>query len=123
MCALLSLCCLSRPPPLALARQTPILLWDFHTGVALTGAAAPPSAGPSRALLQTLLIHKVAIQAVEFSTDGEFLASLGGIDDNTLTVWETGTGRPVVCTSAGTHAALSVAWLHGRSDRLVTAGQ
>lgn len=73
--------------------------------------------------LHSLVLHKVAIQALAFSSDGEFLASLGSQDDNALAVWETGSGRAVCGTPAGSYSALAVAWLHGRNDRIVTCGQ
>ena len=73
--------------------------------------------------LHRLELHKVSIQALSFSSDGEFLASLGGQDDNSIAVWETGSGRAVCGMLAGSHAALCVAWYHGRNDKLVTGGQ
>ena len=69
------------------------------------------------------MLHKLAIQALDFSADGEYLASLGAQDDNSVAVWETATGRAVCGTPAGSHAALCVAWCPGRSDKLFTGGQ
>jgi WD40 repeat protein len=94
-------------------------LWDFAEGAAAAGASAAPAA----ATLHTLLLHKVAIQALSFSSDGEFLASLGSQDDNALAIWETGSGRAVCGQSAGSYAALCVAWLAGRNDKVITGGQ
>jgi WD40 repeat protein len=74
-------------------------------------------------LLHTLVSHKVGIQALSFSSDGDFLASLGSQDDNTLAVWETGSGRAVCATAAGSYSALAVVWAHGRNDRIITSGQ
>lgn len=98
--------------------KTPIILWDFAAGVAHAGSDVHEGE-----VLHRLLLHKVAIQALSFSSDGEFLASLGGQDDNSLAVWETASGRAVCGTLAGSHAALTVTWLHGRNDKLLTAGQ
>lgn len=98
--------------------QAPVILWDFH--VAASHAGGEDHAGE---VLHTMLLHKVGVQAAEFSDDGAFLATLGGQDDNSLIVWETATGKPVVATPAANYAALALAWYPGRSDKLVTAGQ
>jgi len=103
--------------PLFLPAQTPIFLWDF---AAATAAAASGGAPPVR---HNLLLHKVSTQALSFSPDGSLLASIGGAEDNTVAVWEVEAGRAVCGTPAGTHAALTLAWFNGRSDRLVTGGQ
>ena len=68
-------------------------------------------------------LHKLAIQALDFTHDGEYLASLGAQDDNSVAVWECATGRAVCAVQSGSHAALTVAWAEGRNDRLVTGGQ
>lgn len=98
--------------------QAPIIVWDFAAGAAL-----PPGGDPATAVLHKLVFHKGAVQALAFSHDTAFLASLGAQEDNALCVWETASGRSVSGTSAGSHAALTVTWFGGRSDRLVTAGQ
>lgn len=98
--------------------QAPIIVWDFAAGAAL-----PPGVDPATAVLHKLVFHKGAVQALSFSHDSAFLASLGAQEDNALCVWETASGRSVSGTSAGSHAALTVTWFGGRSDRLVTAGQ
>jgi len=74
------------------------------------------------AILHRMELHKLAIQALDFSSDGEFLASLGAQDDNAVAVWETATGRAVCAVSAGPQAALTCAWVPGRSDKLITGG-
>jgi WD40 repeat protein len=99
--------------------QTPIILWDFEAGAAASGQ----SSAPADVLRHRLILHKVAIQSLAFSSDGEFLASLGSQDDNALAVWETGSGRAVCGQAAGSYSALSVAWLNGRNDKIITAGQ
>jgi WD40 repeat protein len=33
-------------------------------------------------------LHKVLIQSLSFSHDEQYLASLGGQDDNSLVIWE-----------------------------------
>ena len=92
-------------------------MWDFAAGRAAAGSAS--EAG----LLHRCVLHKLAIQSLDFSSDGEYLASLGAQDDNSVAVWETASGRAVCGTPAGSHAALCVAWCPGRNDKLFTGGQ
>jgi WD40 repeat protein len=33
-------------------------------------------------------LHKVLIQSLSFSNDEQYLASLGGQDDNSIVIWE-----------------------------------
>ena len=40
-------------------------------------------------------LHKVKVQALCFSNDEKYLASLGGQDDNSLVIWDLNTGRPL----------------------------
>jgi WD40 repeat protein len=63
------------------------------------------------------------VQALDFSHDTQFLASLGGQDDNAVCVWEVAAGRAICGTPASSHAALTVRWFRNRSDRLITGGQ
>ena len=49
-----------------------IIVWDFH----------------ERKMIHRLSLHKVKVQALAFSPDEKYLASLGGQDDNQLVVWE-----------------------------------
>jgi WD40 repeat protein len=39
-------------------------------------------------MMHRLKLHKVLIQALSFSFDERYLASLGGQDDNTLVIWD-----------------------------------
>ncbi len=66
--------------------------------------------------------HLSRVQDLSFSYDGEFLASLGGQDDNALVVWTVATGTAVCGAPAGTDSALCVKFLNQRNDRLVTGG-
>jgi WD40 repeat protein len=104
------------PPPRIV--QCPIFLWDFEAVVANAGSDKHDGE-----LLHKLVLHKVAIQALDFSFDSKFLASLGGQDDNTLVIWELETGKAICGTPAAGYAAMTVSFFHGRNDRLVTAGQ
>uniref|UniRef100_A0A7S1TXU3 Cilia- and flagella-associated protein 52 n=1 Tax=Phaeomonas parva TaxID=124430 RepID=A0A7S1TXU3_9STRA len=95
-----------------------IIVWD------LTEAKARCDAGESvcDAVLYTLRQHSGGIMSVDFSCDSRYLASVGGQDDNSLVVWDLESGRPICGSPAATDQALCLKWLHGRNDRLVTAG-
>jgi WD40 repeat protein len=94
-----------------------VLVWDVEAAIA-NGATAERGGE----LVHTLVLHKGAVQAVGFSPCGHFVATVGGPDDNSLVVWSADTGDAVCGSPAGTHAALVLQWLHGRSDTLLTAG-
>jgi len=50
-----------------------IIIWDFE----------------EKREVSRLSMHKVAVNSLDFSPDGRFLASVGGIDDkNTLIIWD-----------------------------------
>lgn len=66
--------------------------------------------------------HIGKIQAVAFSSNGNYLSTVGGQDDNTIVVWNVSTGVAVCGSPAASDSALCVKWMNGRNDRLVTAG-
>jgi hypothetical protein len=70
-----------------------------------------------------LVLHKVAIQSVDFSHDSKFLASIGGQDDGSLLIWDLESGRAIVGTPAHSYAALVVCWQHGSNSHLFSGGQ
>ena len=73
-------------------------------------------------MIHRLKQHLGKVQDVSFSNRDEFLASVGGQDDNALVVWNVETGEAVCGSPAGSDSALCVKWVNGRNDRLVTAG-
>lgn len=73
-------------------------------------------------LIHRLKQHLGRVQDVAFSNRDEFLASVGGQDDNALVVWNVEHGEAICGSPAGSDSALCVKWVHGRNDRLVTAG-
>lgn len=95
--------------------KAPVIIWDLSIAVT-TGDGA-------KALKHKLVLHKVAVQALDFSFDSSLLASLGGQDDNSLVVWDVASGAAICGSPAASHAALTVAWLNHRNDRLMTGGQ
>lgn len=66
--------------------------------------------------------HLGKVQAVGFSNRDEYLATAGGQDDNTIVVWDTDLGEAICGATAGSDSCRCLSWLHGRSDRLVSAG-
>lgn len=69
-----------------------------------------------------LNLHKGKIQAIAFSPDENFLATLGGRDDNKLVIWDVKTGEPICGATAASETTLCVKFLNGRSNMLVTGG-
>lgn len=67
--------------------QADIIIWDFD----------------SLTMLKRLKLHKVLIQSLSFSHDENYLASLGGQDDNTLVVWDIQTGKALCGNPVGTN--------------------
>eukprot|EP00999_Lentomonas_sp_LEN2_P000022 NODE_101_length_2309_cov_86.545371_g80_i0.p1 GENE.NODE_101_length_2309_cov_86.545371_g80_i0~~NODE_101_length_2309_cov_86.545371_g80_i0.p1 ORF type:complete len:654 (+),score=140.80 NODE_101_length_2309_cov_86.545371_g80_i0:177-2138(+) len=86
--------------------QADICVFDYHT----------------LKLVHRMTLHKVKVQALCFSADEKFLASLGGQDDNSLVVWDLETGRPVCGGSASSDLSMAVAFYNKNSAQLVTAG-
>jgi WD40 repeat protein len=89
----------------------PVLVWDLE----------------ARAIICSLSLHKVSVQALAFSPSGEFLATLGGEDDNNLVVWhvDVPNARGVaICGSPAAHdLALAVVWAKSSDDTIITAGR
>ena len=108
---------LAAPPP---RPQCPILVWDFEAAVANQARGDGRREGE---LVHKLVLHKVAVQSIDFSHDTKYLASLGGQDDNTLVIWDLASGRAIVGTPAHSYAALAVSWPHGSNAMLITGGQ
>lgn len=69
--------------------------------------------------------HKQRVQALGFSADGKYLASLGGEDDGTVVVWDMASGR-AMCGSATSNSrggvADTVCFATGSNTTFVTAG-
>lgn len=89
----------------------PVLVWDLE----------------ARAIVCSLQLHKVSVAALAFSASGEFLASIGGEDDNNLVVWhvDVENARGVaMCGSPAAHTpALAVVWSKTSDDTIITAGE
>eukprot|EP01065_Artemidia_motanka_P044429 TRINITY_DN6323_c0_g1_i1.p1 TRINITY_DN6323_c0_g1~~TRINITY_DN6323_c0_g1_i1.p1 ORF type:complete len:639 (+),score=216.67 TRINITY_DN6323_c0_g1_i1:117-2033(+) len=77
----------------------------------------------TKKLIFRLTLHKVKVQAVAFSADESYLASLGGQDDNTLVVWDLSTGRPLCGGPASSDLSMCISFFNTSNDKLVTGGQ
>jgi len=83
-----------------------VILWDF----------------PNRQMLHRLSLHKVKVQALSFSCDDRYLASLGGVDDNSLVVWDVQEGEPVCGSPTDNDHTTAVKFFNTTSYKLVTGG-
>ena len=71
-------------------------------------------------MLHRLSIHKVCIQSLSFSFNDRFLASLGGLEDNYLIVWDVNTGKALSGNTAGSDFVHQVKFYNCVDDLLVT---
>jgi len=69
-----------------------------------------------------MILHKVKVQALAFSADEQFLASVGGQDDNTLVVWDLSTGRPLCGGPASNELSMCIAFFNNSNHSLITGG-
>lgn len=90
-----------------------VVIWDFNTA----------KMGESNATLVDLpAYHTGKVQSLAFSCSGQYLASLGGTDDNKLAIWNTETGGKVGFAQAASESALTVRFYNNTDSKLVTAG-
>ncbi|KAI8850812.1 quinon protein alcohol dehydrogenase-like superfamily [Chytridium lagenaria] len=81
-----------------------IIIWDFE----------------KRILLRRLTLHKVKVQALAFSPNDKYLASLGAEDDNSVIVWDLEKGAAICGSPASKDSSgvtLSLAYLN-KDDNL-----
>eukprot|EP01018_Ginkgo_biloba_P019201 Gb_06628 [translate_table: standard] len=64
----------------------------------------------------------VKVQALSFSADGKYLASVGGQDDAKIVIWNVETGQAVCGSPMPVEHAEAVKFFNTRQDKLVTAG-
>ena len=90
-----------------------IILWDI-SGISTDGSAPK--------LLKRLRLHKVMVQALDFSYNGKYLASIGGSDDNNLVIWNVEDGKAICGSPAAHDTALTIKWMNTSDTSLVTGG-
>eukprot|EP00667_Euglena_gracilis_P013691 EG_transcript_14150 len=73
-------------------------------------------------LLHRMTLHKVKVQALCFSADDRYLASLGGQDDNSLVIWDLTTGRPICGGPASSDVSNCISFFNNTNQHVVTGG-
>eukprot|EP01048_Picozoa_sp_COSAG05_P006553 COSAG05_NODE_432_length_9860_cov_10.291056_2_plen_606_part_00 len=86
--------------------QADAIVWDFETGE----------------IVHRLNLHKVKVERVAFSPNEQFLATLGGQDDNNLVIWDVESGTAICGSPAANDQALVVGFYNNDSYKLVTGG-
>ena len=62
------------------------------------------------------------VQALDFSHNSKYLASIGGSDDNNLVIWDVQSGHAVCGSPASHDKANTVKWMNTSDKALVTGG-
>lgn len=100
--------------------QADVIIWNLaqakellDEGTVMLGEAT---------IIHRLKQHLGKVQDVSFSHQDEFLATIGGQDDNALVVWNVESGEAICGSPAAMDSALRCVWLNNRNDRIVTAG-
>jgi cilia- and flagella-associated protein 52 len=95
-------------------------IWDFTQAKVLCDAGKTLIG--KECVVHRLKQHTTKVQSVAFSENGEYLSTMGGMDDNAIVVWNVKTGVAICGSPAGPDAALCMQWMKGRNDRFVSAG-
>ena len=85
-----------------------VIVWDFA----------------SLQLKHRLSLHKGAVQHLAFSPDAQYLATIGGRDDNALVLWDLSPsgGGQALCGTSSSSALCGVTFFRSSSRHLVTCG-
>jgi WD40 repeat protein len=83
-----------------------IIIWDFE----------------EKKMMHRMTLHKVKVQSLCFSHDEKYLVSIGGQDDNNLTIWDVQTGK-AICGALSPNLGLVVSFFNNRNDMIVAAGK
>merc|ERR1712032_1546287 len=83
-----------------------VIIWDFA----------------ERKERHRLSLHKVAVASLSFSFNEQYLATLGGQDDNSLVIWNVEDGTSICGTPAATDTAHCVKFFNNDDKGLVTGG-
>lgn len=73
-------------------------------------------------IVHKLVLHKGKVQDLAFSPRENYLATLGGRDDNKLIIWDVETGEAICGSSAANDTANTIEFFNNRDDMLVTGG-
>jgi cilia- and flagella-associated protein 52 len=84
-----------------------IILWDLST----------------KQMHKKLCLHKVMVQALDFSPDEEKLVSIGGPDDASLVLWNVATGEAICGSPTSGKFLYTVKFMNTNSNKLATVGQ
>jgi len=74
-------------------------------------------------LVHKLSLHQGMVQALSFSCNAEFLATVGGCDDNNVIIWHVESGMAICGSPAAHDVAFSCMWLNTSQTCLVTCGK
>ncbi|KAF0982496.1 hypothetical protein FDP41_011426 [Naegleria fowleri] len=83
-----------------------IIVWDFE----------------ERKLMHRLNLHHAKVECLAFSDDEELLVSVGGKDDNCITVWNVQSGKPI-CGTNTTALGTCVQFFHNDRSTFMMAGK
>jgi WD40 repeat protein len=84
-----------------------IIVWDLST----------------KQIHKKLCLHKVMVQAVDFSFDETKLVSLGGPDDASLVLWDVASGEAICGSPTNGKFLYTVQFMNQANNRMATAGQ
>ncbi|KAL2611966.1 hypothetical protein R1flu_023658 [Riccia fluitans] len=77
---------------------------------------------PGRKKLHEMMLHKVKVQALDFSCDDEYLLSTGGQDDCKIVAWRVSTGVAICGSPVPYDFATAVKFFNKDPHKFVTAG-
>ncbi|KAL0481478.1 flagella-associated protein 52 [Acrasis kona] len=83
-----------------------VILWDFKT----------------KTMVHRMSLHKVKVQCLSFSNDEKYLVSVGGQDDNNVTVWDLEVGKPI-CGAELSQLGLCATFFNHTNSLLVIGGK
>eukprot|EP00163_Fabomonas_tropica_P027387 TRINITY_DN525_c0_g1_i2.p1 TRINITY_DN525_c0_g1~~TRINITY_DN525_c0_g1_i2.p1 ORF type:complete len:628 (+),score=192.17 TRINITY_DN525_c0_g1_i2:410-2293(+) len=84
-----------------------VVVWDFQ----------------SRTIVNKFSLHKVQVASLSFSPNEDYLASLGGRDDNLVIIWDLNTGKAVCKAVAANEYANCVSFLNHANTTMITGGK
>lgn len=102
----------------AMGFKATVIVWDAKAGIKNANSSTTDGE-----LLYRLDLHKVKIQDLAFSPSSEYLATLGGQDDNNLVVWDVATGKAICGSPASSHWAKTLRWFNNSDAKLITGGE